>query len=366
MYTTLLLYLICQSVILLSRDGSSDLFQLPLHRHYTMPYIPHGMWPRLISRILGDKKLKEVVANRLPQAGTSQQEALKWCAWKKGIELCWNNQPILRVRETAGTMFSSPQLDPSLVRLTVCEYPGAFSDVIEGPYDVGVQLWIASDPVKACELNDPQEVTDEGLNESETVDMYSQSSSRRYSIKAIERDFVVIEAEDDSEQVSSSDAVRRSRETNSHSRDHGYGTSYDRPQNDTPQSLSVQPRGACEADRHSSGWLVSSISSLHPTSRPEPLAVELLTRCVSHMDAILQDWYHGLRNFEAYTFCPDCLQAALQQCELSDKSHSQSMEMCIFSWKAAVRHAYCHDVIACSRHQSVPLSWIVPDAVKTT
>ena len=347
--------------VLLSKLPFSLFFQCPLHRHYAMPYVPHGMWPRLISRVLGDKQLKQVIINQLPQSITSAQGTLKWHAWKTGAELRWNAQPILRLQETTGSLLSLPEIDPSLVRVTICDYSGPIgsADIIQSSNDVGIQLWVASNPVKICDLSDSQEVPDESSNEAEMIETYSRSTNRRYSITAVDG-FVVIDTDDDFQHIGN-EAIRQSHK-GSNGRDLGYET-YPL-QSDMATSRSVdKPQESCDADTRSVGSFVNSVSSFSLTSRPDPLAVELLTRCVSHVDTILQDWYHGMRSYSVYSFCQDCLLAALEWYELSDRINSQSIELCVFDWKASVRQAYCSDTIACVRHQNVPLAWIVPDVV---
>ena len=303
-----------------------------------MKYIPHGMWPRLISRILGDKQMKESVAKQL--ANTTEGN-LNWYAWKKGVELHWNNQPILRLQEATGSIFSSPRLDPSLVHMTVCHQFDMFNDidVIQSSHDVGLQLWIANDPVKTCELSSHDKLEDERADEAETVKTESPLPGRRYSMKEVDKGFTVIEF------------------------DPGYKTSVELRHEMSP-TLSVKTKTSHDADRQRHESFVNSVSSyLPPESRPEPLAVKLLTRCASHIDTILQDWYHGLRDYNTFSLCRDCLRSALLHSETANVANSRSVHVCVFTLDAAVRQAYCTDTIACRQHENVPLAWIVPDAV---
>jgi serine/threonine protein kinase len=330
-----------------------------------MPYIPHGMWPRLISRILGDTQLKQFILKQLAQP---TPKSLKWHAWKTGAELRWNTQPILRLQETTGSLLSLPDLDPSLINVTVHDSYGAFNtaDIIQSSKDVGVQLWVASDPIKACKLSDNDEVPDVNPTFSETIETYSHSASRRYSISAM-NDFLVIDTENDEFQNIQDISMEEKRPDHKaldlQGQDLGYETCNQIQSGSTTSSSTNLPEDVNDAETRSVSSFINSYSSFSVTCRPDPLAVKLLTRCVAHIDTILQDWYHGMRNYTVHSFCQDCLLSAFDFYEQSKRRRSQAIELCAFSWKAAVQQAYRSDTISCVRHQDVPLAWIIPDVL---
>jgi len=87
-----------------------------LRRQYVMSYIPSGFWPRLMTRVIQDERIRDAVKSccQLASGGLVQEGDIEklasvaqaeWSCWKTGVELTCFGVKLLRICELEGRPF---------------------------------------------------------------------------------------------------------------------------------------------------------------------------------------------------------------------------------------------------------------------
>ncbi|XP_068698664.1 leucine-rich repeat serine/threonine-protein kinase 1-like [Montipora capricornis] len=87
-----------------------------LRRQYVMSYVPSGFWPRLITRVIPDERIRDAVKSccQLSPEGPVQEGDIEklasvaqpeWSCWKTGVELSCFGVKLLRICELEGRSF---------------------------------------------------------------------------------------------------------------------------------------------------------------------------------------------------------------------------------------------------------------------
>eukprot|EP00117_Sycon_ciliatum_P025517 scpid2720/ scgid5797/ Leucine-rich repeat serine/threonine-protein kinase 1 len=297
-------------------------------RLYVTPYIPSGFWPRLISRILSDKMMNEVIVQELPTflkaPGLRANDLLDWICWRSGIELHLAWCPVLRVCRLNDTMTCAAKCEGRVF----CS--GNWHPL--GPIGhSGVEVFINVHAIReVLEIlhADAEPVLPRC---STTLTQSARVSVGRRFLDNVHQQFLGLKAESqkvkkgrlthsrsvakESKQLSSL-RERRSRLAMMVAESLDYVSSQSEPsapmdstsrppstteEIDPMESLRDLPQLAEKAVEATKDTAETKERSETPRQRGTQLAVWLLARVVSHIDALLYKWFNGLHSNEGYS-----------------------------------------------------------------
>lgn len=132
--------------------------QIPsINRFLLLSYFPSGLWPRLISRILSDDRIVEIIRNYFnPQHSADiTQEVVKvldqkaeWCCWQTGMELRYGDLIVMRIKEVTGEKpftFMLRRDDGALCESDICDENSANPSTPVSEENNSEQVWDAVD-----------------------------------------------------------------------------------------------------------------------------------------------------------------------------------------------------------------------------